>query len=482
VVQRKCACDGTGGDCANCQKELQRKAALRISRAPTQMNRKCSQCETDEEAPTMLRQVLRSAAMPLDPASRAYMEPRIGHDLSNVRIHTDAQAAESASAVQALAYTVGSHIVFAADRYRPHSFEGRHLLAHELTHVIQQHGHSSPDSLDSANQMVARAWNECGGPDECPRRIAGERARAAAASLQVGTLDSPEVGEIVSHFAVGSSRVSALSRNPTWTAFVAVITSENSRWEILGFTDCQGDGERNAALRRERAEAVRNLLPAAAQAKIDRAIGAPLSDCVGTNGTELERSLNRSVVFRRTSTEITFPPENVEVTRPRPAPRAPGTLTDFECALQVAQNLGTAWLAALPNCPCTTALVASENTTLTGGNQWSESSFGLGCFHPGAERCFRRDSGGHAQQCCYDATGNLITAGAAAGTPDFVPSSGSGHQSIDVWTWWNLGWERYDQFWVPNNGNGCASNTVTNASSCRNFHLLLASRPGTCMP
>lgn len=66
------------------------------------------------------------------------MEPRFGHDLSHVRIHTDAAAAASARAVQARAYTAGQHIVFAAGAYRPATDDGRTLLAHELTHTLQQ--------------------------------------------------------------------------------------------------------------------------------------------------------------------------------------------------------------------------------------------------------------------------------------------------------------------------------------------------------
>jgi hypothetical protein len=68
------------------------------------------------------------------------MEPRFGHDFSRVRVHTGTQAAESAQAVNALAYTVGQDVVFGAGRYAPHTHEGRRLIAHELTHVIQQQG------------------------------------------------------------------------------------------------------------------------------------------------------------------------------------------------------------------------------------------------------------------------------------------------------------------------------------------------------
>jgi hypothetical protein len=88
--------------------------------------------------PPIVQDALRSTGQPLDPATRAFMEPRFGHDFSHVRVHTDARAAESAQAVNALAYTVGPDVVFGAGQYAPHSREGQRLLAHELTHVVQQ--------------------------------------------------------------------------------------------------------------------------------------------------------------------------------------------------------------------------------------------------------------------------------------------------------------------------------------------------------
>jgi hypothetical protein len=89
-------------------------------------------------APPIVHDVLGSSGRPLAPAVRADMEGRLGHDFSRVRVHTDSQADESARAVAAVAYTAGAHVVFARGAYAPSSTEGRHLLAHELTHVIQQ--------------------------------------------------------------------------------------------------------------------------------------------------------------------------------------------------------------------------------------------------------------------------------------------------------------------------------------------------------
>lgn len=74
----------------------------------------------------------------LDGETRAFMESRFGFDFGRVRVHTDERASSSANAVRALAYTSGSSIVFGANSYNPHSPGGRHLLAHELAHVVQQ--------------------------------------------------------------------------------------------------------------------------------------------------------------------------------------------------------------------------------------------------------------------------------------------------------------------------------------------------------
>ena len=187
VLRRKCACGAhtiAGGECGSCRTKhagrLQRSAFGRADAI---------------EAPSIVHDVLRSPGCPLDAATRSFMEPRFDHDFSRVRatspqrstggleigqpgdrfeqeadqfsqklmrepktdarggaeparlhdfsgirIHTDAKAAESAHAVNALAYTVGNHLVFGAGQYAPETDAGKQLLAHELTHAIQQGG------------------------------------------------------------------------------------------------------------------------------------------------------------------------------------------------------------------------------------------------------------------------------------------------------------------------------------------------------
>jgi hypothetical protein len=95
----------------------------------------------------IVHEVLRSPGRPLDAATREFMEPRFGHDFSSVRVHTGPQAAESASAVNASAYTVGRHVAFATGMYAPSTNAGRRLIAHELSHVAQQWGGGDGASL-----------------------------------------------------------------------------------------------------------------------------------------------------------------------------------------------------------------------------------------------------------------------------------------------------------------------------------------------
>lgn len=91
-------------------------------------------------APASVQQTLGRSGSALDSGVREQMEQRFGQDFGNVRVHADAQAARSAEAIDAQAYTAGANIVFAAGQYAPQSAAGQHLIAHELTHVVQQAG------------------------------------------------------------------------------------------------------------------------------------------------------------------------------------------------------------------------------------------------------------------------------------------------------------------------------------------------------
>jgi hypothetical protein len=125
--------------------------------SPVSIQRKCAACEeeeklqrkengtkeTDAEAPSIVSDALGSGGSPLDNNSRSFMESRFGYDFSNVKIHTDAIAAKSAQSINALAYTSGNSIVFGEGQYSPNSDSGKRLLAHELTHVVQQNNNTA---------------------------------------------------------------------------------------------------------------------------------------------------------------------------------------------------------------------------------------------------------------------------------------------------------------------------------------------------
>ena len=117
---------------------------------------------------------LARPAASLDGATRTFFEQRFGHDFSTVRVHADASAADSARSVGAQAYTVGDDLVFGAGRYAPATREGRHLLAHELTHVVQQRAGAS------------RGLQAKGGGDDAHEREADEIADKVAGDKKPG--------------------------------------------------------------------------------------------------------------------------------------------------------------------------------------------------------------------------------------------------------------------------------------------------------
>jgi hypothetical protein len=128
-LERLCAC---GGCCPKCQKQQ------RIyDHSPMEIADVNDVGEI--EAPSIVNEALRSSGQPLDSSTRSFMDSRFGYDFSSVRIHTSAGAAASAKALNAMAYTVGNNVAFGTSLFAPHSAEGKKLLAHELTHVVQNH-------------------------------------------------------------------------------------------------------------------------------------------------------------------------------------------------------------------------------------------------------------------------------------------------------------------------------------------------------
>ncbi|HZK79551.1 MAG TPA: DUF4157 domain-containing protein [Humisphaera sp.] len=192
-MQRKCACGatpGVDGECEQCRGDrLSRRRATTGGYDPSSI-------------PPIVHNVLRSPGKPLDPATRTFMEPRFGFDFGNVRIRADEEAAASARAINALAYTVGSHITFGHGQYAPTTSTGIRLMAHELAHVVQQGARQrtisgGPLRMESsgeadadraaekiaAGQFVGRMHME---PSGGVRRFAGELPN-------IGELEIPEL-------------------------------------------------------------------------------------------------------------------------------------------------------------------------------------------------------------------------------------------------------------------------------------------------
>jgi Domain of unknown function (DUF4157) len=119
ALQRKCA------HCEEEEKKMQRK----------EMN--SSETVAPAQAETYINS-LNAKGRSLGPDERNFFEPRFGHDFSNVQLHTGSEANQSAKSINALAYTHGNNIVFGSGQYQPDTDSGKRLLAHELTHVIQQ--------------------------------------------------------------------------------------------------------------------------------------------------------------------------------------------------------------------------------------------------------------------------------------------------------------------------------------------------------
>ncbi len=191
-VQRKCACGsaaGLSGECEECGKKkmagIQTKLAISqpgdpyeqeadrvatqvmaarshsaVTGTPFRIQQFSGQPVGRTGVPlTSVDEVVASPGRPLEPTLRQDMEQRFGHDFSRVRVHTGATAERSARGVGAKAYTVGHRVVFGAGRYAPGTQAGRCLIAHELTHVVQQRAGSSPvvqrDVVDEVREKLS---------------------------------------------------------------------------------------------------------------------------------------------------------------------------------------------------------------------------------------------------------------------------------------------------------------------------------------
>jgi outer membrane protein OmpA-like peptidoglycan-associated protein len=223
-----------------------------LQRTPAIVQRVCKECEEEDKklqgkavggeglhvSPAVESQIasLKGAGHPLPASARSYFEPRFGQDFGRVRVHTGPRAAEAAHSIGALAFTVGRDVAFAAGRYAPETSAGRRLLAHELTHVVQQGavGHAPAGVVQRACEVTA------------PPGDLG--CHAATTSIGTGTnilfgLDSPALS------SADRGNVSAIAAAWHSGGRVAVL-------RIDGFASCDGPADRNWRLSCRRAQAV----------------------------------------------------------------------------------------------------------------------------------------------------------------------------------------------------------------------------------
>jgi outer membrane protein OmpA-like peptidoglycan-associated protein len=309
-----------------------------VAPAPVQISRKCAACEEQDklqkkeaqtvqsiggEAPARVHEVLHSSGQPLDAATRAYFEPRFGRDFSRVRVHADTAAAQSAREVNAHAYTVGYNIVFGVGRFAPATQEGRRLIAHELTHVVQQSG------LDHAARQVTRIRNahdaegqaKVAAPSVLPMRstestLALQRQPAPPppklTRAEEVRLSFTSPGEIefvpnpptlsLYNFAINEAvlkekHVAALL---VLASLIKLFAGAKLSVEAKGHADSSGDDMVNDPLSEHRAQSVQKALLSAAGMPV------PVDQCgvhcpTATNDTVEGRSRNRRVDIRLNS-------------------------------------------------------------------------------------------------------------------------------------------------------------------------------------
>ena len=230
LLQRKCACgsptSSLTGACPECasMKRLQTKLSIgasndpleqeadrvadqlmsaatdpTINSAPPRIQRFTAHSAGENSmAPASVDRVLASSDRPLEPTLRQDMEQRFGHDFSRVKVHAGAAAEQSVRDVNAHAYTVGHSMVFGAGQFAPGTHEGRRLLAHELTHVVQQSGATSatvrrqvdPQQTQGANDPPSLFTIFVADPHKrSDKRFARQQGQADAARIQEnGTL------------------------------------------------------------------------------------------------------------------------------------------------------------------------------------------------------------------------------------------------------------------------------------------------------
>lgn len=210
-IQRKCAA---------CEEEEKNAVQMKPINNLT-VQRQCSHCEEEEKlqmksesgavagmsAPVSVSSVVSSGGASIDTGTRSFMESRFGHDFSNVRIHNNTQAHRSSADINALAYTYKNHIVFDSGQYQPNTQSGKRLLAHELSHVIQQTGSVSLKSKNHVNNLSQFSSEPIIQREVNPGRI--EDAETVLKKIKVLGENYKDLGKIMGPAIANMARIAA---------------------------------------------------------------------------------------------------------------------------------------------------------------------------------------------------------------------------------------------------------------------------------
>jgi len=265
--------------CLECEERLQRQSAPMGARG--RAGGLCQDCEEDKESepaeggralimqtkslnsgtepitppdPSAL-EALNGKGQPLPTSTRSLFEGRMGYDFSRVRIHTDAQANQLARSVNARAFAHSRHLVFRSGEYRPDTAFGRHLLAHELTHTIQQGASSASVERASAAGRSPNIQAQLDVATPEIQRVCETTPPPAGLGCQTATT-STGTGTNIS-FGLDSSALSAADRG-TLSAIAAAWHAGGrvANIRIDGFASCDGAAANNWRLSCRRAQTV----------------------------------------------------------------------------------------------------------------------------------------------------------------------------------------------------------------------------------
>lgn len=234
-LQKKCSC---GGTCSKCSAE-------------NNGNEHAQQ----HNAPASVQNALNSSGHGLDSNNRKFMESRFGQDFSNVKLHTGDAASRSAQEMNAMAYTVGQNIVFDNKHYSPDSAQGKHLLAHELTHTIQQKntGPFAADELETGEEQdpleheasdVANKVMSAGKPGSVNNKAAKQISKAPPEKPPAAPAPAPApVADLGANFTPEQKTLLKAARDkiqPKEGGIVGVLQAEDGR--IFEFESGGGQG------------------------------------------------------------------------------------------------------------------------------------------------------------------------------------------------------------------------------------------------